>query len=75
MFDKMIVSILLYGSELLGSEILHINENLHLKYGNLLLKTPTPNFMIYSKLDIYPLGVNVEMRMFNIWIILLNVKE
>lgn len=55
MFDKMVVPILLYGSELWGFENLCIIEKLHLKFCNLVLSLKTPNFMIYGELARYPL--------------------
>lgn len=64
MFDKMIVPILLYDSELWGFENLCIIEKLHLKFCKLVLslKTSTPNFMIYGELVRYPLCVKVKIR-------------
>lgn len=77
MFDKMVVPILLYGSELWGFENLCIIEKLHLKFCKLVLslKTSTPNFMIYGELARYPLCVKVKIRMLNFWIRLLKGKE
>ena len=77
MFDKMVVPILLYGSELWGFENLCIIEKLHLKFCKLVLslKTSTPNVMIYGELARYPLCVKVKIRMLNFWIRLLKGKE
>ena len=47
LFDKVVVPVLLYGSEVWGYERLEIIERLHLKY-IFNLKSFTPSYMVYG---------------------------
>lgn len=77
MYDRMIVPILLHGSELGVFENLCIIEKLHLKICKLVLslKTFTPNFIIFGELARYPLCVKVKIRMLSFWIRTLKGKQ
>ena len=69
MFDKAVVPILLYGSEIWGFENLDLLESLHLKFCKhiLHLKQSTPNFMVYGELGRCPLSIKLKVRMINFW--------
>ena len=56
LFDKIIIPMLTYGSEIWGYETIDILEKKHVKVCKLLLnlKTSTPNFMLYGELGRYP---------------------
>jgi hypothetical protein len=51
LFDKIIIPMLTYGSEIWGYENIDTLEKLHVKFCKLLLnlKTSTPNFMLYGE--------------------------
>ena len=66
LFDKIIIPMLTYGSEIWGYENIDILEKVHVKFCKLLLnlKTSTPNFMLYGELGRYPLNITVLIRHF-----------
>lgn len=69
MFDKMVLPILLYGSEIWGFEKLDILERVHLKFCKLILKVrkSTPSFIVYGELGRVPLYVYVKTRIISYW--------
>ena len=77
LFDKMVLPILIYGSEIWGFENIDILERVHLQFCKIILhlKQPTPNFIVYAELGRYPITVSVKLRMINFWSRLLNGKE
>ena len=77
MFDKTILPILLYGSEIWGFENIDIIERVHLRFCKLILylKQSTPNFMVYGELGRYPISVIMKVRMIRFWCRILNGKE
>jgi hypothetical protein len=78
MFDKTILPILLYGSEIWGFENIDIIERVHLHFCRFIwhLKQSTPNCMVYGELGRYPISVIMKVRMIRFWHIeLLNGKE
>jgi len=77
MFDKTILPILLYGSEIWGFENIDIIERVHLRFCKLILhlKQSTPNFMVYDELGRYPISVIMKVRMVKFWCRILNGKN
>lgn len=65
MFDRIVLSILLYGSEIWGEENLYLIERVHSKFGKhvLHLKQTTPSCIVYADLGRYPVIVNTKVRM------------
>jgi hypothetical protein len=77
LFDKIIISMLTYGSEIWGYENIDILEKLHALFCKLLLnlKTSTPNFMLYDELGEYPLNVTVKLKILSFWSRLIDGKQ
>ena len=77
MFDKTILPILLYCSEIWVFENIDIIERVHSRFCKLILhlKQSTPNCMVYGELGRYPISVIMKVRMIRCWCIILNGKE
>jgi hypothetical protein len=78
LFNKMVKSILLYGSEIWGfSKNIQCLEKVQLRFCKLLLKlkTSTPSYMIYGELGLFPIEIDVKLRMISYWATLLTGKE
>ena len=69
MYEKSIMPIMLYGSEIWGFENPDCLELNHLKFCKsiLRLKNSTPNFMIYGELGRFPLSISIKVRMIKFW--------
>ena len=69
LFEKTVVPILLYGSEVWGFENMKIVETLHLRFCKyiLKLKRSTPSYMVYGELGVYSMRIYVAMRMVTYW--------
>ena len=69
LFDRMVVPILLYGSEIWGFSNIEQIEVMYRKFLKCLLKLPksTPNCMIYGETGRLPLSQLVKNRMINFW--------
>ena len=74
MFDRIVLPVLLYGSEIWGFENLDIIERVHLRFCKLILhlKPTTPNFMVYGELGRFPISVMIKVRMIKFWCRILN---
>lgn len=74
MFDKAILPILLYGSEIWGFEKFDILERVHLKFCKIILnlKQTTPASIVYGELGRYPISVSIKLRMVKFWCRLVN---
>ena len=77
LFDKVIIPMLTYGSEIWGYENIDILEKLHAQFCKMLLnlKTSTPNFMLYGELGRYPLNVTVKLKILSFWSRLIDGKQ
>lgn len=77
LFDKMIVPILTYGSEVWGFENISILENIHLKFCKKVLKLrkSTPNCMVYGELGRFPLNIIICKRMISFWCRIVNEPD
>ena len=76
--NKMVKPILLYGSEIWGfSKNIQGLEKVQLRFCKLLLKlkTSTPSYMIYGELGLFPIEIDVKLRMLSYWARLLTGKE
>ena len=74
LFDKVVVPVLLYGSEVWGFENLDLIERLHLKFLKyvLNLKSSTPAYMVYGETGRFPLYISIYCRMISHWAKLLS---
>ena len=77
LFDKIIIPMLTYESEIWGYETIDLLEKLHVKVCKLLLnlKTSTPNFMLYGELGRYPLNITVKLKIVSFWSKLIDGKQ
>ena len=78
LFNKMVKPILLYGSEIWGfSTNIQCLEKVQLRFCKLLLKlkTSTPSYMIYGELGLFPIEIDIKLRMISYWARLLTGKE
>ena len=64
LFDRLIVPILTYGSEIWSFEEDQLLEKLHLKFCKYIagLKTSTPNVMVYGELGRFPLSIHLKLK-------------
>ena len=78
LFDKVVVPVLLYGSEVWGYENIDVIERIHLKFLKHVvnLKTSTPSHMVYGETGRFPLQyISVYCRMISYWAKLLSGLE
>lgn len=77
LFDKIVVPILFYGSEVWGFGNLGVIEKVHLRFCKLIssLKQTTPNFIVYGELGRYPLSIIIKTRIVKYWTQLLTGKQ
>ena len=78
LFEKMVVPILLYGSEIWGYENLALLEKLHIKALKFMLHLhkSTKTAMVYGESGRYPLSMIVKSRMIGFWAdTVLNVNK
>ena len=69
LFERMVLPILLYGSEVWGACDLSKVEIFHRNFIRILLKTFkfTPNCMLYGELGVTDISTNIKSRMVNFW--------
>ena len=78
LFNKMVKPILLYGSEVWGfCKNIQCIERVQLRFCKLLLKlkSSTPNYMIYGELGIFPIQLDIKLKMIAFWTRLLSGKD
>ena len=77
LFDHTIVPILLYGAEIWGFENTEIIEKLHNEFLRRItgLRKSTPIYILQAELGRYTLKVNIQLRMINYWISIVNGKQ
>ena len=73
----MVLSVLLYGSEIWGFEKLSLMENICNKFLKLLLpvRKTTPSYLLYGELGRFPEHISVKLRMIAFWFRLLTGKQ
>lgn len=69
LFDRMIKPILLYGCEVWGYSNTALLERVQLKFLKSIfnLKQSTPNAMVYGEFGIYPIELDIKVRMVSYW--------
>ena len=69
LFIKIVIPVLLSGSEIWGSSNFDILERVQLRFYKYIfnLKTLTPSVMIYGELGIPPLTIDIQSRMMSFW--------
>ena len=69
LFDTLIVSIILYSSEVWGFEKKYNIDKMHLQFCKKILKVrnSTPNVMAYGELGRVPLEISIKLRMVTFW--------
>ena len=69
LFNKTIIPILLYGSEIWGCGNLDLMERVQLKFLKyiLKLKRPTPNYIVYGETGCFPISVYIEEKIISFW--------
>lgn len=69
MFDKAVLSILLYDSEIRGIEDLELLEKVHLRFCKIILKLKPSTFsnVVYIELGRYATCLTVQIRMIKFW--------
>ena len=74
LFDKMVIPILMYGSEIWGYESLALLEKLHIKALKFMLRLhkSTKTAMVYGESGRYPLSLLVRSRMVGFWADIVN---
>jgi hypothetical protein len=68
----------LYGSEIWGfSKNIQCLEKVQLRFCKLLLKlkTSTPSYMIYGELGLFPIEIDVKLRMISLWFVVQNLHS
>lgn len=77
LFDKMVVPVLLYGSEIWSNQKIDLLERVQLKFCKYLLKLPmrTPSVMVYGELGRYPLILDVKLKQIVFWSRLNNCTD
>jgi hypothetical protein len=77
LFDKVVLPILLYGSEVWGFENLDIVERIHLNFLKHVfnLKSSTPAYMVYGEAGRFPLYISIYCRMITYWAKLFSCQE
>ena len=70
LFDKTVLPILLYGSEVWGSGNISDVEVFYRKFLKIILKVgkSTPNCMVYGETGKLPLQLNIFKRMVSFWL-------
>ena len=76
-FDRMILPIISYGSEVWSYEKGSLIEKLHLKFCKYILgmKSSTPNVMVYGELGRYPIDIQLKLKALGYWLKLVNRDE
>ena len=77
LFNKIVKPILLYGCEVWGFSNTDALEKVQLKFYKLLLglKSTTNSSMIYGELGIYPVNLDIKLRMVSYWARILHGKD
>ena len=71
LFDKVVVPVLLYGSEVWGYERLEMIECKYIFN----LKSSTPSYMVYGETGHFPLYISIYCRMISYWAKLFSGPE
>ncbi len=68
-FNPMVVTVLTYGREILGDNIIREIELLHLKFMKNVLRVHryTSTDIVYRELGVYPLEIAIKCKMIHFW--------
>ena len=76
LFRPMVMPVVLYGSEVWGYHVIRDVQILHMKFlkHTLCVQRNTCNDIVYGELGVYPLEVDIKVRMVKYWIRLVTGK-
>ena len=70
MYNSMVLSVQMYAAEIWGHNVVRDMELLHIKFLKhvLFVHSKTSNDIVYGELGVYPLEVDINCKMINLWV-------